>query len=160
MVPLFLEKIERFTSSQGQTSQAEANSLFIAFHLLGEWREKTAYRSLAKFLQLSDRRLEPVLGDGKTVTSHRVMAAVFDGDPEPLREIVRDAGADEYVRKRMFDALTMLTISGDLPRIDMIKFLETCFFELQPQQDCYAGLDRVDLAHGACRDDAAGPAGF
>jgi hypothetical protein len=142
MVPLFLERIERFTSSDRPAADPEADSLFLAFHLLGEWREKTAYRPLAKFLR--SPWVELALGEGITSTVHRVMAAVFDGDSEPLREIVQDANADEFVRKRSFDAMTMLTMSGDSPHGDMIKFLETCFSELRPQQDCYVwqGLDR------------------
>jgi Protein of unknown function (DUF1186) len=40
--------------------------------------------------------LEPILGDAKTVTAHRVMASVFDGDPDPLHKIVRDEAADEF----------------------------------------------------------------
>ena len=64
---------------------ADADALFFVFHLLGEWREKSAYRPLAALLRLPDEDVTEALSDAKTETSHRVMAAVFDGDPAPLR---------------------------------------------------------------------------
>jgi hypothetical protein len=69
-----------------------------------------------------------------TDTSHRVMAAVFDGDPDPLYEIIRDADADEIVRTRMCDALAMVTLRGELPREEAARFLRACYSELEPQQ--------------------------
>ena len=38
-----------------------------------------------------DARLERTQNPGQAGTSHRVMAAVFDGDPQPLYEIILDA---------------------------------------------------------------------
>jgi L-asparaginase II len=51
----------------------------------------------------------PILGDAITATTHRVMAAVFDGDPQPLYEIILDRNAEEFVRSRMCEALAMPT---------------------------------------------------
>ena len=111
---MFLNDIQEFVSSG--TTRIGANALFFAFHLLGEWREKSAYLPLARFLRRPADALEPILGDAKTVTAHRVMASVFDGDPDPLHKIVRDEAADEFIRSRMIDAISMLTLSGELAR--------------------------------------------
>ncbi len=81
MTPLFLDTIDDLLSLE---DAAEPAALFFIFHLLGEWREKSAYRPLASFLQLPRDVLNEILGDCITETSHRVMAAVFDGDPDPL----------------------------------------------------------------------------
>ena len=75
VAPLLREAIERCEPN----SEIEENGLFIAFHLLGQWQEKSAYRPLARFLRRPD--VELILGDATTETSPRVMAAVFDGDP-------------------------------------------------------------------------------
>jgi hypothetical protein len=40
VAPLLLDAIERCEPN----SEIEENGLFIAFHLLGQWREKSAYR--------------------------------------------------------------------------------------------------------------------
>jgi hypothetical protein len=150
IVPVLIEEIERFAST-GRSGVGEM-TLFFAFHLLGEWREKSAYRALARFLQLPGEALEPSLGYSKTETAHRVMAAVFDGDPQPLHDVIRNKDADEFVRSRMLDALAMLTVSGDIPREATARFLRDCYDTLEPREDCYvwegwqAAVSRLALA--------------
>jgi hypothetical protein len=134
MVPIFLRTIDDFLASEGP---ADPNALFFMFHLLGEWREKSAYRSLAALLRLPRDVLDAIFGDSITETTNRVMAGVFDGDPEPLYGIIRDPEADEYVRAKMCQAIAMLTRRGDLPRDATVAFLRDCFSQLEPQKDCY-----------------------
>jgi hypothetical protein len=142
MAPVFLRSIEEFLSLEGESVPPAA--LFFMFHLLGEWREKSAYWPLAVFLRLPPGVLETILGGAITETSHRVMAAVFDGDPEPLYDIIRDEEADEFVRSRMCQAIAMLTRSGDLPRVATEEFLRDCYSQLRPQQDCYVWQGWLD----------------
>ena len=133
VVPVFIELVERFVAD---TSEPEDDAaLFLVFHLLGEWREKSAYRSLAALMRLPQDRLEPVFGLDVDQTSHRVMAAVFGGDPAPLYEIIHDPAADECVRSRMCEALAMVTLRGELPREEATRFLQACFSEL-PRRSC------------------------
>ena len=86
MLPLFLNEIEAYLALE-PAARAKPTPLFFIFHLLGEWREKAAYRPLARLLRLPDHGIDAIFGDGITSTSHRVMVAVFDGDPAPLYEI-------------------------------------------------------------------------
>ena len=65
------------------------------------------------------------------------MAAVFDGDPQPLQSIILDPDADQFIRSRMLEALAMLTLRGELSREHSEKFLRRCWDELQPRLDCY-----------------------
>jgi hypothetical protein len=134
MVPVFLRTIDDFLELKGPV---DPNALFFIFHLLGEWREKSAYWSLAVLLRLPPDVLDTILGQAITETTHRVMAAVFDGDPDPLYQIIRDPEADEYVRAKMYQAIAMLTRRGELPRDAAAAFLRDCFSQLEPQQDCY-----------------------
>src|SRR6476660_8044170 len=100
MVPLFVQEIENFLALD-PGARAKSTPLFFIFHLLGEWREKSAYRPLARLLRLPGREVDAIFGDGITTTSHRVMAAVFDGDPEPLYDIILDPNAEEFIRAGM-----------------------------------------------------------
>jgi hypothetical protein len=43
MVPLFVQEIETFLALD-PAARAKPTPLFFIFHLLGEWREKAAYR--------------------------------------------------------------------------------------------------------------------
>jgi len=103
----------------------------------GEWREKTAYRPLARLLRCPADEADAVFGDAIPSTSHRVMAAVFDGDPQPLYDIILDPDADGFVRSRMCEALAMVTLQGQLDRAVTGCFLRDAYNELQPQRVCY-----------------------
>lgn len=141
MAPIFLRAIDDFLELRGPV---DPNALFFMFHLLGEWREKSAYWPLAVLLRLPPEVLDSILGEAIPETSHRVMAAVFDGDPEPLYGIIRDPQADEVVRARMCQAIVMLTRLGELPRGAPAAFLRDCYAQLVPQQDCYVWSGWVD----------------
>jgi hypothetical protein len=75
------------------------------------------------------------LGGAITETTHRVMAAVFDGDPAPLYEVILDPKADQFVRSRMCEALAMVTLRGELAREEASRFLHACYAELEPQDE-------------------------
>jgi hypothetical protein len=86
---------------------------------------------------LPGREVDGVFGDGITTTSHRVMAAVFDGDPQPLYDIILDPKAEEFIRAGMCEALAMVTVRGELDRAVAGRFLRDAFIEVRPQAECY-----------------------
>jgi len=137
MLPLFVEEIETYLALE-PAARAKPTPLFFIFHLLGEWKEKVAYRPLARLLRIPGQEVDAIFGDGITTTGHRVMAAVFDGDPDPLYQIVLDPNADEYLRASMCEALAMVTLRGELDRDLAGRFLRDAFMEMQPQAECYA----------------------
>jgi hypothetical protein len=136
VAPVFLQTIESFISASSQ-ARHKPSPIFFAFHLLGSWREKSAYRPLARLLRCPERDVEGVLGDAITETSTQVMAAVFDGDPEPLYDIILDPQADEFVRQAMCDTFALVTLRGELPRSEAARFLADCFSELKPEPSCF-----------------------
>src|ERR1700756_1589528 len=136
MLPMFLDEIETYLALE-PAARAKRTPLFFIFHLLGEWREKAAYRPLARLLRLPRRDVGRIFGDGITTTSHRVIAAVFDGDPEPLYNIILDPNAEEFVRAGMCEALAMVTVRGRLDRAAAGRFLRDAFMEMRPQAECY-----------------------
>jgi len=130
--PAFVDFIEDYLAAPADTRESPS-SLFFMFHMLGEYREKSAYRPLARLLSCDPDEVDAILGDAITSTSHRVMAAVFDGDPTPLFEIIENEHADEFIRSRMCEALAMVTLRGELDRDKAALFLRDCFMNLRPQ---------------------------
>jgi hypothetical protein len=130
--PVFVETIEKFISGADRST---IDSIWVIFHLLGEWRETSAYRTLARLMRSPADDLDEMFAGTDTDTSHRVMAAVFDGDPAPLYELIHDPEVDEFLRARMFDAVAILTLNGDLPRDEASRFLRSCHSELKPQEE-------------------------
>jgi hypothetical protein len=131
LAPKFVRAVEQVVD--GDVAPETCDALFYVFHLLGEWRERSAYRPLIALLRLPEDDVDDILGDAVTITSHRVIAAIFDGDPAPLHEIIRDPDAHESIRARMLEALAMVTLRGEVPREQTAQFLRECFVELRPQ---------------------------
>jgi len=136
MLPLFLDEIETYLALE-PAARAKSTPLFFIFHLLGEWREKSAYRPLARLLRLPRRDVDAIFGDGITTTSHRVMAAVFDGDPQPLYDIILNPNAEQFIRAGMCEALAVVTVRGELDRAVAGRFLRDAFIEMRPQAESY-----------------------
>jgi Protein of unknown function (DUF1186)/SEC-C motif len=133
MVPRFLAAIEGYLNRE-PAARKPPTPLFLIFHLLGEWRERAAYRPLALLLRCPEA--EQVLGDAVAATCHRVMAAVFDGDPQPLYDIILDPNADEFIRAAMFETLAMVTLRDELDRGTAARFLRDAYNDLRPQREC------------------------
>jgi hypothetical protein len=129
--PAFVDLIERYLAGEAEALALEG-ALFFIFHLLGEWREKTAYRPLAALLASDGDEMDRLLGDATTSTAHRVMAAVFDGDPQPLYQVIETEHADPFVRSRMLETLAMLVLRGELERGEVARYLRDAFSNLKP----------------------------
>jgi hypothetical protein len=138
MAPLLVEQIDKFVTDGGDAYDIEGDAaLFFIFHLLGQWGETSAYRALARLLRSPADDVDAALGWSITETSHKVMAAVFDGDPAPIYNIILDPNADEFVRSRMCETLAMLAVRGRLDRDEVAAFLRDCWINLQPRHECF-----------------------
>ena len=56
VAPLLIDAIDRYEPE----NEAEENGLFVAFHLLGQWQEKPAYRV---FYELEEAEGSPTIAD-------------------------------------------------------------------------------------------------
>jgi uncharacterized protein len=135
MAPLFIELIEQYLA--GKTQRSLGNALFFIFHMLGSWRDKSAYRPLAKVLRRPADEVDDIFGGASTETTHRVMAAIFDGDPQPLYDVILEPDADEYIRSRMCEAVAMLALRDEIPRAEAERFLRACLSDIKPQDECF-----------------------
>jgi hypothetical protein len=136
VLPAFLQAVEDYVAGD-EAARAKPWPIFFIFHLLGSWREKSAYRPLARLLSLPEDELDRVLGGAITENTHRVMAAIFDGDPQPLYDVVLNENADEFARSRMLEALGMVALRGELAREELTQFLRVCFTKFQAEPGCF-----------------------
>ena len=111
MAPLFVERIESYRGSglHGAGEPSPAFSSFI-FSATGGRPRPTA--CLARLLRCPPDDVDGAMGDATMETAHKIIAAVFDGDPNPIYNIILDQNADEYVRSRMCETLAMLVLHG------------------------------------------------
>jgi hypothetical protein len=132
--PALVQAIEQLLSGD----RSAVKSLWIIFHLLGEARETSAYRPLARLLRCPSDDLDKIFPSIDFETVHKVMEAVFDGDPKPLYEVILDPKADEYVRGRMLETIALVTLKGKLARDEASRFLQACHASVVPQDTCIA----------------------
>jgi hypothetical protein len=77
------------------------------------------------------------LGDAVTMTGHRVIASVFDGDSAPLYDLILDPSADEFVRSGMCEVIPMVAVRGLLPRLEAARFLDEAAARLEGESGCF-----------------------
>jgi hypothetical protein len=124
MLPHFLTAIDAFLREEEEPEVP--TPIFYIFHLLGSWRATEVYRLLCRVLRADPERVSYELGDALTETAHRVLANVYDGDLEPLRELALDEEADEFARGSAIDAAGALFVQGKISRDALVAYLRDC----------------------------------
>jgi hypothetical protein len=138
MVPIFLREIERALTTDDPDSE-DFSALFYIFFLLGQWRETRAYRPLLALLRLPVEELEAQLGEDTLVQAgSRVIAAVFDGDAQPMFDLILDERIDEFIRSVLLEALAMTVLHGSMDRQTAADFLATRFVSRPPEAGNFA----------------------
>jgi uncharacterized protein len=123
------------------------NILSISIYLMAQMRDSRAYRPLCTLIAIGDRA-DYLLGDGITEELKFILARVYDGDPTPLRSLIEDANADEFVRDAGLFAMAWLTATGRIGRDETAAYLRDLHAKLQPQAECHVwfGWQQV-IAH-------------
>jgi hypothetical protein len=135
MIPLLSDIIAHAAKAPLEELNDQEGLVFMAFHLLGSWQVTSAYRVVADLLGSDSEKVEWLLGDAVTATSHRVMFNLFDGDTTPIKGLLENPEADVYVRRRMFDLLGMLMLAGKLERDELVPYLRDLHGRLEGDPD-------------------------
>ncbi len=109
MVPIFVDLVRRLSGQRiVDMNDSDLMALIPVFHLLGEWRDPSAFRPLVHMMRLPTKVVEHLLGDAITETGYRVIAATFDGDLQTVFAAIDDRKADEFARLSLMHALTLI----------------------------------------------------
>ncbi len=119
--PFLLAVVERNAGGIA-IDEIDEDALFYAIHLLAQFGEQRACRPFATILAFDRDRLDRLLGDAVTATLSNLMAALFDGDLEPLERLVAAPGVDPYVKWNLFETLAWLARIGraDVAEVERI----------------------------------------
>ncbi|WP_457105236.1 DUF1186 domain-containing protein [Methylobacterium sp. P5_C11] len=101
----------------------EANLLFWGLHVLAHARDTRALAPLLRLLRQDEETLDAVIGDALTATLAKVLASLFDGDPQPLFRLILDSTVDDFARMALLSACTFLTLEGRIDRAAMHDLL-------------------------------------
>lgn len=100
MIPALLTVLQdarQFPDDFSDRTSAWMQPMFAAY-FLAEAREKAAYRPLIALLNLPSDDVDVLFGEMITGDMGRILASVFDGDEQPLRDLVENPEVPEFVR--------------------------------------------------------------
>jgi Protein of unknown function (DUF1186) len=121
--------------------------LFYGVFLLADWREKAAYRPFARLMRFPWVAHDNLLGEPAIEEpGYRIMASLFDGDPQFIFDIILDVGADPSVRFWQWHALTLIGLEGNLDRTVAADFARRAFGRLSPDEGdslIWAGWEKL-----------------
>jgi len=98
-----------------------------AMYLLAEFREPRAYPLLIQFFSTPGEITLDVTGDTVTEDLGRILASVCDGDIEPIKSLIENEQANEFVRYAAVTSLVALVTCGEQKRDDVIAYFQSLF---------------------------------
>lgn len=126
-----LKAIEQGIADPSGLPEAEAQLFSYAMYLFAKWRETRAYPLIVRWLSLPGEGASDVGGDIVTQDGNRFLASVFDGDLEPIKELILNREANEFCRGQAITSLGRLAIWAEIPRDEV--------------EECYLWLAREGL---------------
>ncbi|WP_343716840.1 DUF1186 domain-containing protein [Inquilinus sp.] len=131
--PRFIELVERYADGNDRSEDIET-VLFFVIHLLGERMETRAFPVLCR-LARNREAMDRILGEAITETFDRILIGTYDGDLAPLKAVIEDAAAGEFVREAAFEALAYHCRMGAISDEEMKAYLLHLAEHMQPRDD-------------------------
>lgn len=100
MTPVLLAVLEEAAADPEKYIAGDSRwrTLIFAAFVLAQGRETRAFRPICATLNLQEEIADDLWGDMITEDLGRVLASVYDGDDAPLRFIMANADAHQYIR--------------------------------------------------------------
>ncbi len=128
ITPYLLRSLEEVCAGHVKPDEDEAYFLHIyAMYLLAQFRDKRAYPLVMQICTFPIEKLDLMLGDVVTEGLPHIIASVFDGDTQPIKSVIENTSADEYVRSSALRSLTILFYEGILERTEVIAYFAELF---------------------------------
>ncbi|MHC1767345.1 MAG: DUF1186 domain-containing protein [Verrucomicrobiia bacterium] len=124
ITPELLRVLETVAAAPAEWAGREDCMLHsFAIYLLAQFREKAAYPLLVRIVGAPGEIPFDLFGDTITEGLHRILASVYDGNPELLQGLVENEAANEYVRNAAINSFVVLEHSGQMPREQVVEYL-------------------------------------
>jgi Protein of unknown function (DUF1186)/SEC-C motif len=137
LVDTLLGTIERVLADWRIASGEQAQLFTYTLYLLAKWRQPRAYPLVVQWLSLPDEGAFALSGDVATQDGARILAAVYDGDIEPIKALILNRDADEFCRAAGVSALALLAVWAEAPRkviVDHFLWLAREGLDREPSQ--------------------------
>lgn len=124
-IPELLKVVDQFIDDPSiATDSYDYFGHLYAFYLLGQFREKALFPKLLQLLHWSESELDRTVGDFLTEGSGRILASVYNGDLDALKELVENEELDEFARGQAVVAITILVLHEQLDRKEIVSYYQ------------------------------------
>jgi hypothetical protein len=106
-----------------------------ALYLLAQFREEQAYPLLIKLFSIPGEDVYTLTGDVITEALPRMLASVCGGNIEPIKALVENKNADEFVRSAALGSLVVLVAQGVKSREEILLYFQSLFREKWVRND-------------------------
>lgn len=96
----------------------------LAMYTLAYFKEKRAYPGIVAIAKLPPKIINPWLEDTITEGLSSIIASVYDGNLEPIKEIIENRECDTYVRRAALGSLVALVANEIVNRDEVV-----CYFK-------------------------------
>jgi hypothetical protein len=131
LVDPLLRAIDVGLAHPSTASSDETNLFTYALYLLAKWREPRAYPYVVRWLTMPGEAPFDIAGDIVTQDGARILAAVCNGDLEPLKILALDRRANDYGRDAAVTALALLAAWAEVPRDAILAVFQWLARELE-----------------------------
>jgi hypothetical protein len=98
-----------------------------ALYLLAQFREKAAYPVILDFFSTPGDAAMDSTGDVVTEDLGRIIASVFDGNLELIKQLIENREVNEYVRGAALDSLITLVVQNIITREQIVEYFAELF---------------------------------
>jgi hypothetical protein len=96
-------------------------------YLLAQFREKAAYPVIIDFFSTPGDAAMDITGDVVTEDLGRIIASVFDGNLDPIKQLIENREVNEYVRGAAIDSLMTLVAQNIITRTEVVEYFKELF---------------------------------
>ncbi len=138
ITPILLATVEQWKSQLEELSERPNYFLHMyAMYLLAQFKESQAYLPIVEFFSVPGEISMDVTGDLVTEDLGRILASVCDGNIEPIKQLIENRQANEYVRSSAIQSLIILVVRGAIDREVVIKYFEELFSTHLEREDSH-----------------------
>ena len=123
IAPAIIEVMRKAIGGTYLTPPQE-NVLFFGLHALAAARETSGYRPFLDLLNCPETTLEWALGHSFVDVAAQLILSLYDGDPEPIYDLLESDVIEGAVKWALFRALARLVWEGLAERERFVAFLD------------------------------------
>ena len=129
ITPLLLEELRQMAVDPVAVEQFPEDYMrpIYAVYLLAQFREQEAFAPLLAFLATPGELVMDLMGEVVTEDLGRILASIYAGDLAPIKALIENPDANEWVRSGTLDTLAVLCREGQLTREDYLAYLHKLF---------------------------------